>query len=57
MRWLHDTITDSTATDGVYLDKDLYSDVLHDNTKHVHFSHKEGTFQCFFGINNGLQTH
>ena len=48
MRWLHDTIAGSTATDGVYLDEDLYGDVLHDNTKHVHCSHKEGTFQYLF---------
>ena len=51
MRRLHKTIADSTATDGVYLDEELHGDVLqlmNDNTKDVHCSHKEGTFQCLF---------
>ena len=51
IRRLHETIADSTATDGVYLDEELHGDVLqlmNDNTKDVHCSHKEGTFQRLF---------
>ena len=50
-RRLQEVIADSTATDGVYLDKELNSDVvqlMNDSTKEVHSFHKEGTFQRIF---------
>ena len=62
LRWLHhekrmwirrlcEKLDELTAAEGVCLDEELHSDflqVMNDNTKEVHSSQEEGTFQWLF---------
>ena len=51
LRRLGDAISESTATDGIILDEEMYDDIsqlMKDHTKDIHSNYEEGTFQRLF---------